>query len=175
MRFPTKDKKGEPKQLPLFADAGFEYRIFVTNMKGQAHEVVHLYDKRADAENLIRECKREGVDAMPSKKFKKDEVFFQLVLLTMNLWRSLKLFAAKSKTSNAKSLLKEPLVSHTARIARLKLLFLSVKIVSHAGREKIQYSAHDHRIAEFKPLLYELDTLRKKQKPWKPLPEKIAA
>jgi hypothetical protein len=57
---------------------------------------VAKYDKRADAENLIGQAKREGLDAIPSAKFKNNYAFFQMVMLAYNLWRYYKLLAQKS-------------------------------------------------------------------------------
>jgi hypothetical protein len=134
----SKNLRKKPKniQLPLFYEDSFEYRIFVTNLKGKPHDICKKYDRRADAENLIGEAKQEGVDAIPSKKFKNNAAFFQLVLLVFNLWRYLKLFAVQNPKKNPKqplskkgnALLSHPFLAHKARIARLKLLFLSAKI-----------------------------------------------
>ncbi|MDP6681497.1 MAG: hypothetical protein QF876_00640 [Desulfobacterales bacterium] len=39
-------------------------------MTGKARKVIAKYDKRSDVENLVGEAKREGLDAIPSDKFK---------------------------------------------------------------------------------------------------------
>ena len=36
----------------------------------KAHKVIAEYDKRADVENLVGVSKREGLDAIPSSRFK---------------------------------------------------------------------------------------------------------
>jgi len=86
MRIPKKSDKKQT-QLELFEDNQFVYRIFCTNLNGKAHEVIKIYDKRADAENLIGEAKQEGLDAIPSGKFKNNYAFFQIAMLPYNLWR----------------------------------------------------------------------------------------
>lgn len=179
MRIP-KDKenvKGDT-QLELFEEGNFKYRIFVTNLKGVAHKVIREYDFRADCENLVGESKREGLAAIPSKKFKNNKAFFQIVMLTFNIWRYLKFFAAKGelKSKNKKEssekiisqskIIEHPIVNHTARIARLKLLFISAKLTTHDHCTKIKYSIHDNRVSELFLLFNELDSLRKFKKPW---------
>ena len=47
----------------------------------KAHKVVAKYDKRADVENLVGEAKGEGLDAIPSAKFKNSYAYFQIVIL----------------------------------------------------------------------------------------------
>ena len=54
----------------LFEDDNYTYRIFCTNLLGQAHDVIAEYDKRADLENLVGEAKSEGLEMIPSAKFK---------------------------------------------------------------------------------------------------------
>lgn len=55
--------------MQLLEDDKYKYRIFVTSLKGKAHEVINEYDKRADCEKLLGEAKREGLEAIPSFKF----------------------------------------------------------------------------------------------------------
>jgi hypothetical protein len=80
--------------------------------------VVGQYDKRADVENLV-EAKREGLEAIPSAKFKQLCVL-QLVMLSYNIRRYIKLLAAASQGRKEMPSLKT-LASNTIRIARLKL------------------------------------------------------
>ncbi len=179
MRIP-KDKadvQGDT-QIELFEEDNFKYRIFVTNLKGAAHKVIREYDFRADCENLVGESKREGLAAIPSKKFKNNKAFFQLVMLTFNVWRYLKFFAAKGelKSKNEKKtpekiasqskIIEHPIVNHTTRIARLKLLFIAAKMTTHNHRTQIKYSIHDNRVSELFLLFNELDRLKKLKKPW---------
>jgi hypothetical protein len=88
-----------PRQGDLFEDADYKYRIFVTDLKGSAHRVIDIYDKRAGAENLIGEAKREDLCAIPSKMFQANMAFFQMVMLTYNLWRHLQAFADAEKAA----------------------------------------------------------------------------
>lgn len=183
MRIP-RDKKDcfDTEQLSLFEKDSYLYRIFVTNLKGAAHKVIREYDYRADVENLIGESKREGLAAIPSKKFKNNYAFFQIVMLSFNIWRYLKFFAAKAEIENRQKtvqpdnipdqikIIEHPLVKHTARIARLKLLFISAKMTCHDNRATIKYSIHDNRSSELFILFEALDVLRKQKRPWDPLP-----
>jgi hypothetical protein len=49
-----KEQKGE-RQLPLFENDAYVYRVFVTNLSAKPHKVIERYDKRADVENWIGE------------------------------------------------------------------------------------------------------------------------
>jgi len=68
-------------QQMLFEHDRYTYRIFCTNLAGKPHHIICEYDKRADVENLVGEAKREGLDMIPSAKFKNNYAFFQSVML----------------------------------------------------------------------------------------------
>jgi hypothetical protein len=174
MRIPKEDKaiSNQPVQCPLFKDDAYVYRIFCTNLAGQAHKVIDAYDKRADVENLVGEAKREGLSAIPSTKFKNNYAFFQIVMLAYNIWRYMKLLAQKSVSANGSD---EPVESpsalstvanNTIRIARLKLLFIAAKVVKDSNVDKVKYSIHDARTPTMIYLLEFLDSARMKIKPW---------
>ena len=82
----TEPNKGN-KQLDLFEHDQYVYRVFVTNLKLRPHNVIARYDPRADVENCIGEAQREGLFAIPSKKFQTNYAYFQIVMLAYNLWR----------------------------------------------------------------------------------------
>lgn len=155
-------------QCVLFEDDNYTYRIFCTNLSGPAHEVVSRYDKRADAENLVGEAKREGLEAIPSAKFKNNYAFFQLVMLSYNIWRYIKLLAAASQNIKKMPSLKT-VAANTIRIARLKLLFIAAKVVKDQNCDKVKYSIHDARTPAMIHFLNFLDQARLKPKPWEPV------
>ena len=167
MRIP-KDRLAPNQQVQcaLFEDDNYTYRIFCTNLSGKAHEVVGQYDKRADVENLVGEAKREGLEAIPSAKFKNNYAFFQLVMLAYNIWRYIKLLAAASQGRKEVPALKT-VASNTIRIARLKLLFIAAKVVKDQNRDKVKYSIHDARTPAMIHFLDFLDQARLKPKPWR--------
>jgi len=98
MRIPKELKQPptQPQQGVLFEDDKYTLRIFCTNLAGKVHHVIAAYDKRADVENLIGEAKREGLDMIPSAKFKSNYAFFQIVMLGYNIWRYMKMVAHRS-------------------------------------------------------------------------------
>ena len=174
MRMPKKDSKdkGKHKQLPLFEDDMYTYRIFCTSLKGKAHKVIAEYDKRAEVENLIGEAKREGLDAIPSAKFKNNYAWFQLVMLAYNIWRYMKMLAQVSiqetpsgNCDTAHDALKG-IIENTIRIARLKLLFIAAKVPLHDNKAKVRYSIHDARTPAMLNFLKFLDKARSKVRPW---------
>jgi hypothetical protein len=174
MRIP-KDLKTSPEapvQYELFEDDRYTYRIFCTSLQGKPHKIIDLYDKRADVENLIGEAKREGLDAIPSAKFKNNFAYFQIVMLAYNIWRYFKMIAqlASEKGTPDKE---DPghdslggLADNTIRIARLKLLLIAAKLVFHDNREKIKFSMHDTRTPGMLNFLKFLDVARSKLRPW---------
>ncbi len=76
----TEKKVAKDQCIPceLFEAERYEYRIFCTDLGHAAHKVVAEYDKRADVENLVGESKREGLDTIPSSRFKNNYAYFQL-------------------------------------------------------------------------------------------------
>ena len=178
MRIPE-DKPGEGKavQRKLFKDGNYIYRIFVTNMEKKAHRVIEEYDKRADCENLIGEAKREGLAAIVSKKFASNYAYFQLVMLSYNIWRSFKMLAwhsrleqkheqeSEEKKSEQECTLRE-VVDNTIRIARLKLLFIAAKITGHSNTYEVKYSQHDSRVSGLFRFMEYLDERLRQSRPW---------
>jgi hypothetical protein len=158
----------QPEQCLLFEDDNYTYRIFCTSLAGPAHQVIAEYDKRADVENLVGEAKREGLDMLPSSKFKNNAAFFQIVMLAYNIWRYMKMMAEKSAAGHRQTgggMLKG-MMTHTVRIARLKLLFIAAKVVRAGNRDKVKYSIHDARTPAMLYLLRFIDKARCSPKPW---------
>ena len=162
-----KQPSKQPVQCELFEDDRYTYRIFCTSLAGKAHHVIAQYDKRADVENLVGEAKSEGLDAIPSSKFKNNYAFFQIVMLAYNIWRYMKIMAQKSaKNYNADSEGFKDVMTNTIRIARLKLLFIAAKVVKDSNRDKVKYSIHDARTPSMMKFLKLLDAARSKPWPW---------
>ncbi len=87
MRMPKEKKVVKDQLVPceLFEDDRYKYRIFCTDLQRQAHMVIAEYDKRADVENLVGESKREGLEAIPSSRFKNNYAYFQIIMLAYNI------------------------------------------------------------------------------------------
>ena len=165
-------KPGQAIQCELFEDERYQYRIFCTDLAGKAHKIISEYDKRADVENLVGEAKREGLDAIPSAKFKTNYAYFQIVMLAYNIWRYLKMIAEHSigddqcdQADDAACGL-QGIVNNTIRIARLKLLFIAAKVVKDSNVDKVKYSIHDARTPTVINFLKFLDKIRLKTRPW---------
>jgi len=167
-----KQPANQPQQAVLFEDDKYTYRIFCTNLAGKAHQVIAQYDKRADVENLVGEAKREGLDMVPSAKFKNNYAFLQIVMLAYNIWRYMKMIANQSVSSHpspdaaADGSALKGIVNNTLRIARLKLLFIAAKVVKDGNRDKVKYSIHDARTPAMFYLLKFLDKARSRPRPW---------
>lgn len=164
MRIP-KEEKGD-RQLKLLESEKYVYRVFATDETMRPHNVIAAYDPRADAENLIGEAQREGVLAIPSKKFQAHHAFFQIVMLAYNLWRWMKLLAghAQCQRQEGKEVEERKQITmpdHTIRIARLKMLFVAAKIRFHGNRDEVRYSMHENRAAGLIDFLDYLDDRRR--------------
>jgi hypothetical protein len=148
------------------------HNIFCTDFSGKAHKVIAEYDKRADVENLVGEAKREGLEMIPSAKFKNNYAFFQVVMLAYNIWRYMKMTAKRSlpkdqsESAEAPSGVLKGIVENTIRIARLKLLFIAAKVVKDENRDKVKYSIHDVRTPVMIHFLKFLDKVRTQPRPW---------
>lgn len=145
-------------QDDLFNDENYKYRIFVTDLQVKPHKVIREYDGRAGAENLVGEAKREGLAAIPSKRFHSNMAYFQIVLLAYNLWRYMKRFAEPVDHP-------EPILN-TVHVSRLKLLFIAAKIVSHSDRVTVKYSRHLSIRGTLDTLMARLDDLRERPELW---------
>jgi Transposase DDE domain group 1 len=161
-RFVSMRIRKEPEetkgQKSLFEEDNYTYRTFVTDLTRKAHQVIDEYDDRAGAEPLIAEAKREGVAAIPSKRFQSNMVYFQIVMLAYNLWRYLKRYAEPAECPDK--------IVATVHVSRLKLLFIAAKIVSHSNRVWVKYSRH-LRIRKILDTLYQrIDLVRKNPSIW---------
>ena len=159
------DQRGD-RQLKLLESENYLYRVFVTNAKGRPHHVIDDYDQRANVENLIGEAQREGVLAIPSKRFQAHHAFFQIVMLAYNLWRWMKLLAGQAQRKAKGGVTEDDrrqitMPDHTIRIARLKMLFVAAKILFHGNRDEVRFSTHEQRSAGLMDFLGYLDRLRK--------------
>ena len=174
MRIVKENKKpsNQPVQCMLFEDDKYTYRIFCTDLAGKAHDVIAEYDKRADVENLVGEAKREGLEMIPSAKFKNNYAFFQIVMLAYNIWRYMKIIAQRSLSKDQsdageqRSGVLKGIVDNTVRIARLKLLFIAAKVVKDGNVDKVKYSIHDARTPAMVDFLKYLDKARTRPRPW---------
>ena len=118
------------------------------------------------------EAKREGLEMMPSAKFKNNYAFFQIVMLAYNIWRYMKMIAQRSLSKDQSDSAEEGsgvlkgIVENTIRIARLKLLFVAAKVVKNENVDKVKYSVHDVRTPAMVHFLKFLDKARAKARPW---------
>ena len=169
MRIPKEDLvSSEQVQWELFDEDRYTYRVFCTSLKGKAHTVVGRYDKRADVENLIAEVKREGLDAIPSAKFKTNYAYLQIVMLAYNIWRYFKIMAHNSSQREPASRQEifHGIEDNTIRIARLKLLLIAAKLVFHSNRDQVNFSIHDTRVPAMQRLLGFIDEARARPRAW---------
>ena len=173
MRIPKDMPSAKDTQLELLEDANWKYRIFVTDLTKPAHKTIDEYDQRADCENLIGEAKREGLEAIPSRKFGNNYAYFQIVMLAYNIWRSFKMLAmhnmkeAERHDNTPDDVCRaQEIADNTIRLGRLKLLFIAAKVPTHSEVVEVKYSRHDSRVAGLFSLMEYLDKRRNQVRPW---------
>ncbi len=139
----------------MFDTAPYEYRVFVTNMKGSIALLAWFYRQRAGAENLIKEANNDaGLAAYPSSRFDMNRIHFQLAMVAYNLNAWLMLFNREPVADAAK------LKHITLAIARLRFLFIAAKIWRHAGRTRIHYSDQYQEQGLFQRLMARLRSIK---------------
>lgn len=126
------------EQYQLFACGKVKYRVFVTSIEDQPIDwVTWFYNRRAGAENLIKEANNDvGLAAHPSGRFGMNANHFQLAMLAYNLNCWLLLFQRPEEETV--ETLKHTMLS----TARLRFLFVAAKIWRHAGQTGISYGDH---------------------------------
>jgi hypothetical protein len=129
-----KKKRDPPEQYQLFDTPEYTYRVFVTNMEGPLAALVWFYGQRGGAENLIKEANNDaGLAAYPSRRWRMNANWFQIVMLAYNLNCWLQLFNREEQAEAGE-------MRHTTlATARLRFLFLAAKIWRHAGRTGVSY------------------------------------
>jgi hypothetical protein len=137
LRYKKEQEKNPPEreQYQLFDTPQYTYRVFVTDMSRAIDLLVWFYNRRAGAENLIKEANNDaGLAAHPSGRWATNCVHFQLVMLAYNLNCWLLLFQREEGVEVDQ-------LEHTRlATARLRFLFVAAKIWKHAGRVGISYS-----------------------------------
>ena len=145
---PEARKADQPEQYQLFDTPEYTYRVFVTNMDGPLEALVWFYNRRAGAENLIKEANNDaGLAAHPSNRWMMNANWFQIAMLAYNLNCWLMLFN-REETEDVESLRHTTLAT-----ARLRFLFLAAKIWRHAGRVGVSYSDHYQERGAFQRLM----------------------
>jgi hypothetical protein len=134
-QLPPASPDGEAEQYQLFETADYVYRVFVTNLNEPIWWAVWFYNRRAGAENLIKEANNDaGLTAHPSRRFDVNGNHFQLTMLAYNLNCWLLLFNREPEDKV------ESMKHTTLATARLRFLFVAAKVWRHAGRTGVSYS-----------------------------------
>jgi len=158
-------KRGTAQEPYLIEAMEFAYRGFATNLAQRPHNVIRIYDKRAAVESLIGEAQREGILAIPSRRFQSSYAFFQVVMFAYNLWRWIKMVAGSegrepAQPGDPSSPERSPVERETIHLTRLKILFTGARITSHGNRHRVSYAFHQAQASGILDLLSDLDRRR---------------
>jgi hypothetical protein len=99
VRVPKSDYKEEPGLFPEINEYNrYEYKAFVTNVRFSAVLVHQLYNKRANAENRIKELKNDfGIEGFALSDFGAMEAAFRYVMVAYNVMAVFKQAVMQSK------------------------------------------------------------------------------
>ena len=113
----------------MFDTAEYRYGVLVTDLAGPIDALVWFYNRRAGAENLIKEANHDvGLAAHPSGRWAMNCIHFQLAMLAYNLNSWLMLFNREEEATL------EALQHTRLMTTRLRFLFVAANILRHAGR-----------------------------------------
>jgi len=87
-----------PIQLDLFQpqEAGYEFKVVVTNKKGIALKIVRFHEGRGQQENLFSELKDQAnMDYLPSRRWAGNKIYLICAILAHNLGRELQMAASE--------------------------------------------------------------------------------
>jgi len=120
------------KQLALFPEFQYTYRVYFTNTDWDKHEVVFFYRKRGDAENVIKE-EKEGfaIENILAEDFLANAAIFQMQLLAYNLVQYFKYTNLKRSWWNLR-----------IKQLRYRLINIAGVVVNHARRTILRISVH---------------------------------
>ena len=138
--------RGKSKQLPLFPQFQYTYRVYFTNTDWDKHKVVHFYRQRGDAENVIKEQK-EGfaVGNILAENFLSNAAFFQMKLLAFNLVQYF-------KYTN----LKRSWWSLRIKQLRFRLINIAGVVVNHARKTILRISVNYKYMKTFQRIYHHL-------------------
>ncbi len=120
------------RQLALFPEFQYTYRVYFTNTDWSKHKVVHFYRKRGDAENVIKE-EKEGfaVENILNEDFMANAAIFQMQLLAYNLVQYFKYTNLEKSWWNLR-----------IKQLRFRLINIAGVLVNHARRTILRISVH---------------------------------
>jgi hypothetical protein len=120
------------KQLALFPEFQYTYRVYFTNTDWDKHKVVHFYRQRGDAENVIKE-EKEGfaIENILAEDFLANAAIFQMQLLAYNLVQYFKYTNLKRSWWNLR-----------IKQLRFRLINIAGVVVNHARRTILRISVH---------------------------------
>ncbi len=126
----------------------YKYAAFVTNMDLSAEMIWHLYNKRADCENRIRELRNDyGIDGFCMDDFYATEAAFRWTMVAHNLMSLFKLQILNHKH--------HPVLS----TMRFQCIAIGSYLVTSGHKTVIKLSAKDKRKQFLEGLFQKLDNL----------------
>ena len=162
------EESDDTVQYQLFATKQYKYRVFVTNMKEPIDKLVWFYNRRASAENLIKESNNDaGLAAHPSRLFVTNQIHFQLAMLAYNINAWLMLFNREATDTTV------TLKHTTLATARLRFLFIAAKIWHHSGRTGVSFSDHYEEKGLFGRLMERLRAIKLRGDSYAPVVEGV--
>jgi len=128
VRTRVKRQRKGPVQLNLFVpyEHGFEFKVIVTSKKGPVDKVIAFHEGRGAQEGVFAELKSTGMDYVPTRTLRGNQVYLLASLMAHNLGRELQMTdRPPARKPNAK---------RTPRWPFTRLTTLCRDLIQRAGR-----------------------------------------
>jgi len=94
LRHRVRKQSKDPVQLELFAphEAGYEFKVIVTNKRSKAKAILLFHNGRAGQENIFSELKTQcNMDYVPTRRLSGNQLYFLSAVFAHNLYRELQM------------------------------------------------------------------------------------
>ena len=147
--------EADPQKVVYVYKESVPPRIYVPKSKlkeikevPQPCSIVWQYNQRAQMENLIRVLKWGiGMEAMPCQRFKANEMFFAIGVLTYNLWVMYQRQVLENETTSIQS-------------TRWQLVQIPAWIVRHAYQIVLKFATSQEKFAQLIRIFQRIEALQ---------------
>jgi hypothetical protein len=144
----VRQQERDPAQRCL-GDLGWRYEAIVTSLEGRPEDIWRFYNRRCQAENLIKELKEGyGIDKLSNCSFGANDADLVLKMIAFNLMWSFR-----------HEVLPEKWRPFTIRTLRVQLLRIPGVLVRHARRVHLRLADWYAHIEEFAAIRGRVDAM----------------
>ena len=145
LRHRVRKQSKDPVQLELFAphEAGYEFKVIVTNKRGKAKAILLFHNGRAGQENIFSELKSQcNMDYVPTRRLSGNQLYFLSAVFAHNLYRELQMMTrdADRQTTPKRAAL---WIFDEAASIRHKLIQRAGRLTRPQGRLRLTLSGNE--------------------------------